>query len=111
MSLNKSKDIKEMRKFDVDLEFGQAADKTVWRTAARRPMACGLWKGVPDLRLALHARRELLRDDVPDHVKALDLIVCGGAWGPADKWRCRCGTDEVGHSLALLLDMSHPWPV
>jgi len=23
MSLNKSKDIKEMRKFDVDLEFGQ----------------------------------------------------------------------------------------
>lgn len=27
MSLNKSKDIKEMRKFDVDLEFGQTWEK------------------------------------------------------------------------------------
>ena len=29
MGLNKSKDIKEMRKFDVDLEFGQQWEKHI----------------------------------------------------------------------------------
>ena len=73
----------------------QVAEKQIWQSAARRPMGRGLEDGAPSMEPAMKARCQFVQQDLPDHVKALDLVVCGGAWGPSATCTCRCGRHDV----------------
>ena len=76
-------------------EVNSSTVARIWHRASRRLHAGGLEHGPPGLAPAAVARAEFLQDDRHEHVKALDLVLCGGAWSPDGLRTCRCGLTQV----------------
>ncbi len=93
---------------DLDEENGNAdavimeaiqnsAEEAVWKAAARHYLGAGLEEGAPSLGPAAEAKRWFVRHGRPEEAKAVDIVVCGGAWpGGRDgvQRKCRCGQPE-----------------
>ncbi len=74
-----------------------AAAEEVWKGASQHWLGKGLEEGIPSLEPARAARKWLVRQHQATEVKALDTVLCGGAWcgGRSQlKRRCRCGAEE-----------------
>ncbi len=75
-----------------------SAMDAVWRGAASHWLGKGLELGTPSFAAARAARKWLIKHHQAAEVRALDTILCGGAWcgGRAQlKRRCRCGREET----------------
>ncbi len=82
----------------IQNEVRLAATRKVWQGAAAHHLGGGLAGGVPSLAPAKEARKWLVRHHHAAEVRALDMIVCGGAWcGGREhiRRRCPCGQPET----------------
>ncbi len=76
----------------------RSAQDAVWRRAAAHHLGRGLEEGLPQLEPARKARKWLTRRGLAAEARALDTVLCGGAWhgGRANlRRRCRCGEEET----------------
>ncbi len=82
----------------IQNEIRLAVTRQVWRGAAAHHLGGGLADGIPSLAPAREARKWLVRHHHAAEVRALDMIVCGGAWcGGREHIRrkCHCGQPET----------------
>ena len=70
-------------------EISAVARQQVWLVAARHVHGRGLEQGSPCFDLARKAWQQLVNEDNAAAVRALDIVVCGGAWGRFPTRTCR----------------------
>ena len=74
-------------------EVDKSAETLTWIAASRHSLGAGLQSGAPSLEPALRARADLAKERAWAQVRALDRVVCGGAWQDFAK-ECLCGRLE-----------------
>ncbi len=82
----------------IEQQIRLSAARAVWRGASCHHLGKGLGEGIPSFSAARAARRWMVKHHRAAEAKALDAVVCGGAWcGGREhvrKW-CRCGQAET----------------
>ena len=73
----------------------EIATEQVWLRAGLHLFGRGLDGSPPSFEPARRARAELVKAGKETAVRALDLVVCGGAWGRTPARICRCGLHDV----------------
>jgi hypothetical protein len=83
---------------DIVGAIKETAEMANWKGAAAHHLGGGLEEGTPSMEPARAARKWLTRRGRATEAKALDMVVCGGAWhgGRANlRRKCRCGQEET----------------